>query len=129
MSSTSCLIDITIQIVWFCLTSGNQLASMNVRWSHWYVLGTPALNNSRQPNLFRIICNIRSKTVNRPPKMTIRATNDLWYSHSWLKWCKYSGEAHVINLPGKALKFRAFPLTLISFNKVLWLTFTTEVNT
>jgi hypothetical protein len=128
MSSMSCLIDITIQIIWFCLASVNQLTSMNVRWSHWYVLGTPALNYSRQPNLFRVICDIRSKTVNRPPEMTIWATNNLWHSHSWSKWCKYSGKAHVINLPGNALKFRAFPLTLISFNKVLWLTPTTEAN-
>ena len=129
MSTTSCLIDITIQIIWFCLASGNQLTSMNIRWRHRNVLRTPALNNSRQPNLFRIISNIRSQTVNHPPEMTIGAANNLWHSHSWSKRRKYSGKAHVVNLPAKCLNSGCFRWRLSAFNKVLRLTIMTEANT
>ena len=66
------------------------LASINIRkwWRQRYILWTPALNNSRQPNLFRIISNIWPKAVNCSPKMTIRAMDNLWGGHSWSKWLK-----------------------------------------
>lgn len=112
MSLSSGLVDIAIQVIWFCFTS-IIIMSMRFRTRKKCVLGTPALNNSCEPHLFRIIGNIWAKAIDCLPIMPIGTPNNLWLSHSGAERGKNSCKTHMIHLAYKALEFRTLSLPFI----------------
>lgn len=64
-------------------------------------LRTPPLNNSRGQSLFRVIRNIRSKSVDHSAKMSVRTASDLGDLHSRTKRPQDGGEACVEKVSAK----------------------------
>ena len=75
------------------------------------ILQTPVGDNSREPNLFRVVCYVRSKTENCTAKMPIRTFDNLVRLHVWLERFKHYLKTSVIELTTEPLEFRALSLT------------------
>jgi hypothetical protein len=67
-------------------------------------LWTPVGHNAGEPDLFRVVGNIRPKTKNRAPKVPIRAFHNFWLRHVGLERRKDQVEATVVKLSTKHLK-------------------------
>jgi hypothetical protein len=50
-----------------------------------YALWTPSLHNTSKESLFRIVCNIRCKTVDCTLKVIVWEVYDFRHSHCWFK--------------------------------------------
>lgn len=49
---------------------------------------TPPTNDSCEQDLFRIICNIRTKRIDGSPVVTIGTFYNVWLGHVWLEGTK-----------------------------------------
>ena len=68
------------------------------------LLWAPVGYNSREPNLFRIVSNIWSKTKNCVAKVPIRALHAYWLCHVWFEWCENQLETAMVKLATEDLE-------------------------
>jgi hypothetical protein len=65
--------------------------------------------------LLWIICNIQAKAKNGVAEMTIRALDNLWLLHVWLKWAEHDLQTPVIELMIELLELRPFLLSFTCY--------------
>jgi hypothetical protein len=76
----------------------------------WNLLWTPVRDNSRKPDLFRIISNVGTKAEYGMAEMPIRTPDDLQLLHVWLKWAEDDLQTMMIELMTKLLELHLFLL-------------------
>ena len=74
------------------------------------ILRTPSRYNTSQPDLFRVVCYVWSKTENYMTEVPIRALHDLWCHRILLEWWEDYVETGVIQLVAEHLKICPFLL-------------------
>ena len=69
------------------------------------ILGTPPLDDAREPYLFGVVGDQWTQLEDSPPEMAIRAPHNMRFSHSWSQRTQDLSKALVIELLRKCTIF------------------------